>query len=258
MDNIKKKKTKKKIKKLPKISNEIIPIKNLDKTHTEKWTDSRAKNDISNMPNPSRILLLGPPSVGKSTLIKNLIIHQNPPFDEVYLVHEDAEYTNEWLDLDPTECFSEIPDLDFWERDDTKFKKRAIILDDLEYVSANKQRLKNLAILFRYASSHKKVTVYLAHQSFFDTPILVKKMSNVYILWKPRSRNELTLVENRTGLKKDTLKTLFKTVATKFRDSIMIDLTENSPCKLRLNVWKKLKEVQSSGDEDEDESDDDD
>ena len=144
--------------------------------------------------------------------------------------------------------------MEFWERDEDKFKKRAIILDDLEYLSANKQRLKNLAILFRYASSHKKVTIYLAHQSFFDTPILVKKMSNIYILWKPRSTSELGLDENRTGLKKDTLKTLFKTVATKFRDSIMIDLTENSPCKLRLNIWQTLKEVHSDTDDEESES----
>ncbi len=133
---LREKRKKKKKTKMPKIKmvNEIIPIKNADKTHTEKWTESRAKKDISNLPNPSRILLLGPPSVGKSTLIKNLIIHQDPPFEEVYLVHEDAEYTNEWLDLEPTECFSEIPDLEFWERDEGKFKKRAIILDDLEYV----------------------------------------------------------------------------------------------------------------------------
>ena len=65
-------------------------------------------------------------------------------------------------------------------------------------------------------------------------------MANVYILWKPRSYNELQLIENRVGMKKGTLRELFKTVATKHRDSIMVDMTENSPAPLRLNVFKKI------------------
>jgi ATPase subunit of ABC transporter with duplicated ATPase domains len=52
-----------------KLANRIVPIKNSDKKYAEGWTPSRAK-DIGNFPNPSRILLLGPCNVGKSTLLK--------------------------------------------------------------------------------------------------------------------------------------------------------------------------------------------
>ena len=231
----------------------IQAIRNPDKVGTEAWNPKRAKN-IANFPSPSRILLLGPCGVGKSTLIKNLIIHQRPRFKEVYLIHQDAGVTGEYKDLECTDELNEVPGIDFWDYDGP-FVKRAVIVDDLELTSANKERLKNLAIMFRYASTHKGLTIYFAHQSFFDVMPLVKKMANVYVLWKPRAYNEIHMIENRCGLKKDTLKTLFKTVATKHRDSICVDLTENSPAKLRLNIWNKITSQSESEDSDSEDED---
>jgi hypothetical protein len=232
--------------KMPRPEKIIQAIRNPDKVGSESWNPKRAKN-IGNFPSPARILLLGPCGVGKSTLIKNLIMHQRPRFKEVYLIHQDAGVTGEYRDLECTEEMNEVPGIEFWDYDGP-FIKRAVIVDDLELTSANKERLKNLAIMFRYASTHKGLTIYFAHQSFFDVMPLVKKMANVYVLWKPRAYNEINLIENRCGLKKDTLKDLFKTVAKEFRDSICVDLTQNSPAKLRLNIWKKIAE---ESDEDE-------
>ena len=100
--------------------------------------------------------------------------------------------------------------------------------------------MKNLAILFRYCSTHKGLTIYFAHQSFFDVTSLVKKMANIYVLWKPRAYSELALIENRVGYAKGTLKELFQTVATGHRDSITVDLTEGTPAPLRKNIWEKI------------------
>ena len=55
----------------------------------------------------------------------------------------------------------------------------------------------------------------------------------------------MTTVENRAGLDKGTLKQLFKTVATGHSDSICIDLKENTPARLRLNIFKKIKSASS-------------
>ena len=117
-------------------------------------------------------------------------------------------------------------------------------------LGANKERMKNLAILFRYCSTHKGLTIYFAHQSFFDVTSLVKKMANVYVLWKPRAYSELALIENRVGYAKGTLKELFNTVATGHRDSICVDLSEGTPAKLRKNIWERIEAVQSDSDED--------
>ena len=246
----KSKKSKKPKKRIPKPLNKIEAIRNPDKVGAESWNPRRAR-DIGNFPSPSRILLLGPCGVGKSTLIKNLIIHQKPRFEEVYLIHQDAGVTKEYRDLECTDEMNDVPDISFWNYDGP-YKKRAVICDDLELTAANKERLKNLAIMFRYASTHKGLTIYFAHQSFFDVTPLIKKMSNVYILWKPRARQELGLIEDRTGLPKDTLRDLFATVATGDRDSICIDLTRNSPAKLRLNVWDALEETDSDSENEND------
>jgi len=188
--------------------------------------------------------------VGKSTLIKNLILHQRPRFEQVFLVHQDATYTTEYDDLDCTEIFDEIPDIDFWELPEgSPYIKRCVILDDLELTSADRERKKRLAILFRYCSTHKGLTVYFAHQSCFDTPSLIRKMADVWILWRPRSIAEMHTIENRVGFKKGDLKQLFDTVATGHRDSICIDLKENSPAKLRKNVWERISAVQSDTEE---------
>ena len=244
----KKKRKPRKNKPLRRPKREIIPIVNKDKRGSESWNDKRA-HDIGNFPSPQRILLLGPCGTGKSTLIKNLIMHQMPRFKEVYLIHEDWEYTKEYDDLEVTAKMGDPPDISFWDYTGP-YIKRAVIIDDIEMVAANKERMKNLAIIFRYVSTHKGLTIYFAHQSFFDVASLIKKMASVFILWKPRSRSELAMIDNRTGLKKDTLKELFKTVATGHRDSICVDLSQNSPAKLRLNIWQKIEEVKSDSDED--------
>ena len=217
----------------------LVAIKNPDKIGHEEW-DKRRVKDIGNFPSPARICLLGPCGCGKSNLAKQIVLHARPKYQEVILIHQDAEYSHEYDDLDCTEKLSEVPDLEYWNYDGPHIK-RLVIIDDLELTHAHKERIRNLCIMFRYASTHKGLSIIFCHQSWFDVIPLIKKMSNIFIIFKPRAHNEITMIENRCGYPKHSFRDIFKTIATGFYDSICVDLTRNTPAPLRLNIWEKIK-----------------
>ena len=229
--------------------NHVVAYGCADKSLRESW-DARRGQDIANFPSPFRMLMLGPPNSGKSTLAKNIVVHQDPAFSEVFIVHEDAGATREYDDLEPTAMLSEIPGLAFWdalptmeedpETGEERPIKRLVIVDDVEYTSASKQRLKDLAILMRFASSHKNLSVIVSHQSFFDLPVIAKKVADVFVVWRSRAKNELHLIENRVGLPNGALTEIFDAFGRDARDSVCIDATRGTPAPLRWNIWKPI------------------
>ena len=76
----------------------------------------------------------------------------------------------------------------------------------------------------------------LAHQNFFGLDPEIKKNANIFILYKPHSRKEITCIEDRVGMDKGQLKEIFKKYCDDEHDSICVDHTKRSPARLRLNV----------------------
>ena len=220
--------------KLPK---ELIDIKNVDKGFTEKWTQARAK-DIANIPHPSRVALIGQPSCGKSFVMKHLLMHQRPMFKELYIIHADTGYTREFDDLEPTMMLEEFPDVSFW---DSKVKT-CLFVDDFELSNVSKEQIARINKTFRYVSSHKNVTIYISNQNFFELNSLIRKLCNVFIIWKPRSTTELKTIANRIGLKPEQLEYIFENICTGHRDSLMVDFNHNSPAVFRKNIFEKIDE----------------
>ena len=225
-----------------------MPFDCSDKKIRDTWDARRSKN-LANIPSPFRALLVGPPGVGKSTLVKNLLIHQRPRFDELIIIHldhrDDGSGSAEYADCDPTHQLAEIPSLDEWDQlfsgdDPDRPTRRLVVLDDLEFERADKSRLQNLGTLFRYVSSHRGMSIALCHQSFFHVPTIVKQTSSVFILWRPRATSEYALLDNRCGLPRGTLHMLFNEIATGEQDSIMVDHSPNTPAPLRLNIWQPI------------------
>lgn len=219
-----------------KIPCKLVDIKNSDKSGwVEKWTENRSK-DMGNFPHPSRIALIGPPSVGKSFICKHLLLHQRPHFKELYIIHGDADCTTEFDDLEPTMIMPDFPPIEFW---DAKVKTLCIV-DDVEYSNLSKEQMARLHKLVRYVSSHKNVTIYFTHQSFFELPNLVRKLCNVFIIWKPRSSTELKLISNRIGLESEQVERIFETQCNGYRDSLCIDFNINTPARFRKNIFETL------------------
>ena len=231
---------------MPLLPQVIVPFDCLDKRIKETWTEKRSRN-LGNLPSPFRCVIVGPPGVGKSCVAKQLLIHQRPRFDQLFIAHgdyrEDGSGSREYDDTDATAMFSEVPDILYWNEicseddPDAPPVKRLLVVDDIEMSGASKERLRNLATTFRYLSSHKGISVILCYQSWFDLPTVIKKCSNVFIIFKPRANSEYSLLDNRCGLPKGSLRELFRTIATGERDSIMVDHTPNSPTPIRLNIW---------------------
>lgn len=210
---------------------QIIPIKNPDKLFHEKWNKSRDKLDV---PAPYRILLFGKPNVGKTTVIKNILLRAKPAFQNIVICHPDAEYTQEWNDIDAT-IINEIPAPTEWPGD----VKTLCIIDDMEFKTMDKEQKYNLDRLFGYVSTHKNVSVMLACQDAFNCPPIVRRCSNLFVLWNNHDLNSMAQLARKTGLTAKQLQSLFKIVGDG-RNSLWLDLTSGSPYKIRKNGYELI------------------
>ncbi len=131
---------------------------------------------------------------------------------------------------------NEFPPIEFFDGS----QKTLVIIYDVEYSSMNKEQQGRMNKLVRYGSSHKNLTLYFTHQNFFSLPILVRKLCNVFIIWKPRALGELKMIANRVGMKAEELEYIFDNICIDYRDSLCIDLHYKTPALLRKNIWHTI------------------
>jgi hypothetical protein len=231
------------------MSQRIVPLGCSDKKINDSWQPGQ---DLAAFPQPFRMLCLGPPNCGKSTLAKMVLLHADPPFDELYVIHEDFQEdgggTTEWDDADYTAMMGEPPPLQWWdalcENDDPDGPpvRRLIVIDDLESTGVSKERQRNLATLFRYCSSHHGMSLILCFQNMFGLPTVLRKMANIVVCWKPVARNEMGLIANRVGITAPELSSLFDlaedTYGPSNKHSICFDSSAGSPAPIRINLFQ--------------------
>lgn len=214
----------------------IIPNEDKDKGNWyESWKKPK-KRSLGAFPHPFRAMFLGGVGRGKTNTMKNILLeHQklNKKFKRLYILTCDVS-SKEWKDCDPDAILDQIPNIDLF----NPKEKTLLVIDDFEWNGCHKDDMKNLSTIMRFVSSHRNVSVMLSYQSFFDAPAIARKCANVFIVYRPNSKQELTTIANRVGIDKDYFKKLFK--KTKPYDSICIDHTVGSPAKIRKNIYNVI------------------
>lgn len=216
-----------------KLPNVIIPIPNADKAFHEKWNDKR--NPL-NVIHPFRCVALGPPNVGKTTVVKNIILRAKPQFEKVFVIHCDPDYTQEYDDVGG-EMLSSIPAPDEWDGD----CKTLVVLDDLEFKGMSKHQRQNLDRLFGFVSTHKDISCILCSQDPFNVPPIVRRCSNLWILWKMNDMDAMATCARKTGLTSNSFKSIFNNLMKEPKDSLWIDGTDKSPYPMRKNGFTIIK-----------------
>jgi len=210
---------------------------------TEHWNKKRSRN-LMNFPHPWRAILFGPPNSGKTSIIKNMILHANPEFDKIYICHFLEDYTTEYNDLgDSVIMLDELPN----KEDIDSSEKNLVILEDLDFKHMNSDDKKKLSRLFGAISSHCNTSVILAAQDAFNIPCIARRCANIWCLWLKgmSDLDSVSTVARRCNMKSCHLNNIRK-MMDDTHDFLCVDLTEKTPAPLRLNGYHILRKRQSN------------
>jgi hypothetical protein len=237
---------KKKKPKIPKLPDKLIVIKNVEKDGgwMEAWTKGRSPGHIIH---PFKLLALGGTGRGKTNSLKNIFLkHQSSkkPFQNLYII-TCSEESSEWLDCEPTDLFTDIPDLEIFDGSE----KTCVIIDDFETLKLSKDQYRKLATLMRYVCTHRNVSCMLSYQSFFDLAPICRKVANCFMIYKSTGRQEQDTIANRVNIDQKKMKMLFKEHITGQYDHLFVDKTVGTPYPLRKNIYEVLDVSDSDSDD---------
>ena len=213
-----------------KLPNEIIVIPNLDKT----WHEKPDMNDMANMPHPSRIILCAEPNLGKSLIIKNLLLHASPHFERIVIFHSDPT-SKEYTDIDAEYIYDEIPEVDFFDEN----VKNLFILEDINFKRLKRDQKDLIDRYYGCFSTHHSISVWATFQRAFSCPPEIRDMSNIMLLWKTKNLNALSQLSSRLGIEADDLKYIFKNICKDKYDFLVIDNTRPLH-RLRKNLFETI------------------
>ena len=238
-DEREEKRQKRKKKRVPKLGNDIVVIKNKDKDGgwVENWQEPPNRSPGC-IPHSFRLVCLGGTNRGKTNAMKNLFLqHQSTArkFKKLYIITCDSRSV-EWLDCEPDEVMDEMPDPDMFDTGE----KVMVVIDDFEFSRMGALNQKRLTTLMRYISTHKSVSLMISYQSFFDCPSICRKVANLFMIYKPNSKLELVSISNRVGMDADDLKAMFKQFCPEYYDFIMKEKTKGTPYPLRKYIRSYL------------------
>ena len=222
---------------------ELVRFRSSDKDRHERWSDDKA---LLSFPRPVRICISGPCGVGKSSVIKSLMCCADPLFSKGWIMHPDEDVceTGEFQDCG-LPYLPELPDTKFWYEGNASKDNHLLVIDDIALDELDGKQRRLLDRLVSNVSTHAQLSIFITAQVFFSIPTIVRRTTDVFVFFRPINLvMDAKSMSKRVGLSPDTLIALFKDhCPTKF-DSVWIDLTPDSPAKIRINGTKVLREIE--------------
>lgn len=191
--------------------------------------------NLANHVRSSRIILAGHPGCGKSNTIKNLIVNQSPPFDEIYIFHIDSD-TREYDKLNAKIVMdvSELPTL----ADLDPETKTLIIYEDVDFTSMKNKDVVLLDKYLRYGATHKGCSVYISCQDYFTVPVSMRRKISITYIFKVDDAT-LSLYCRNLSITREMFELLIEKYLGERFDSICLDMSGH-PVKLRHNVFEPI------------------
>jgi len=213
------------------LPNKLIYFKSSDKEHHQQ-PDMK---DYANCCSPVFCIISGNVNCGKTSLLKNLLVHKNPPYERIVVYSPLGEATSEYSDVIDCELLDYIPDFEFFDRD----IRNCFIVEDVDTKTGlSKDERYKLGRFFGVYASHNNIDVYVISQNVYDLLPQIRRLANIVFLFKNNDLECMKSLARKFGLKLDDLKVIFRTF-TKY-DSLCIDDSRNPSVRLRKNIYEVL------------------
>ena len=219
------------VKQNQKLPNEIVKFKSSDKEHHQKPD----YEDLANCCTPVFCVISGNVNCGKTSLLKNLLVHKNPYYERIVIYSPLGEATTEYSDvIEPCELIDFVPEFDFFDKD----VRNCFIVEDCDTKSLGKDERYKLGRFFGVYSSHNNIDIYVISQNVFDLLPQIRRLANIIFLFKNNDLECMKSLARKFSVRLEDLKIIFNKF-TKY-DSLCIDDSRDAKYRYRKNIFEIL------------------
>lgn len=210
--------------------------------------------DQHQLPLPFYGVICAQSGAGKSNLLLNIIQKSDRTYSHIYILNQMHEEIYDYLQkkipkgLTITQKISEMPDFDLLEKD--KAHPKLIVFDDMNMV---KDAEKYISTMYKRGRKCSCSVLYLA-QSYFATPIFVRKNTQFLFLLSISGRKDLNLIlQTFNDVSPEKLMEIYKDATKKHLDFFKIHTTQrdlNKKYSHNFTGFYRLADEESESDED--------
>ena len=213
--------------KLPK---KLFHFKSSDKDHHQE-PDMK---DLANFCTPVFCVISGNVNCGKTSLLKNLLVHKYPHYERIVVYSPLGEATNEYSDVIDCELIDYVPDFDFFDRE----VRNCLIIEDCDTKSLSKDERYKLGRFFGVYASHNNIDIYVISQNVYDLLPQIRRLANIVFLFKNNDLECMKSIARKFSIKVEDLRSIFHTFTK--HDSLCIDDTRDAQYRLRKNIYESI------------------